>query len=146
MALPGDPPPFPKIDEESIERVLDRVDALLARGRPPAAAPVPAPPPPDFPVLTEVVPEPPRPPTAQDLMLDQIENELRIELLGQMGPELERLIETRVHARLETAVEELMTRTRDQLVAEVRRAVREVLGQVIGDEVRRLQSDRSPQG
>jgi uncharacterized protein YbcI len=97
-------------------------------------------------VLTEVVPEPPRPPTAQDLMLDQIENELRIELLGQMGPELERLIETRVHARLETAVEELMTRTRDQLVAEVRRAVREVLGQVIGDEVRRLQSDRAPRG
>lgn len=137
----AEPSEYPRIDEESIERVLDRVDALLARGRP-AAPPVAPAPATEFPVLTEVVPEPPKPPTPQDLMLNEIENELRIELLNQMGPELERLIETRVHERLDATVADLMIRTRDQLVTEVRRAVREVLGQVIGDEVQRLQRDR----
>ena len=130
------PEDFPKIDDSSVDRVLNRADAL-ARAQPqprsarpgrirargaarPAAADA------DFPVLTEVVAGPPKPPTAQDLMLDQIENELRLELLDQLGPELERLIESRVHARLEASVAEVMAGTRDQLVSEVRRAVREV--------------------
>lgn len=146
------PEDFPKIDDSSVDRVLNRADALLARNRSPGqrgpgeservARHVPPPPTPDFPVLTEVVAGPPKPPTAQDLMLDQIENELRLELLNQLGPELERMIESRVHARLEASVAAVMAGTRDQLVSEVRRAVREVLGQVIGDEIKRLRSTR----
>jgi hypothetical protein len=94
----------------------------------------------DFPVLTEVVPGRPKPPTAQDLMLDEIENELRLELLGQMQPELERLIESRVHQRLDQNIAEIMAQTRDQLVTEVRRAVRESLSQVLGEEIKRLRA------
>jgi len=127
-------------ESANADRVMDRVDALLARGR---NVPVPSTvtPPTDFPVLTEIVEEAPKPPSAQDLMLDQIEKELRLELLGQMGPELERLIEARVYERLDRRVEDIMQRMRDQLVAEVRRAVREALAQVIGDEVKRLQGE-----
>jgi hypothetical protein len=145
---PPDPPgprypaiQYPEIEPDSIDRVLDRADALLARNR--AAAPRRAAeqPPTDFPVLTEVVPGTPKPPTTQDLMLDQIENELRLELLGQMGPELERLVEARVHERLESSIVEVMSRTRDHLVSEVRRAVREALAQVIGEEIKRLRRE-----
>ena len=146
------PEDFPKIDDSSIDRVLNRADALLARNRSPgqrapgeperAARRVPLAPQTDFPVLTEVVAGPPKPPNAQDLMIDQIENELRLELLNQLGPELERLIESRVHSRLEASVAAVMAGTRDQLVSEVRRAVRAALGQVIGDEIKRLRSTR----
>lgn len=140
------PQDFPKLDD-SVERVLSRADALLARSRGAgrgrdAPGPPVADPPSDFPVLTEVIAGPPKPPTAQDLMLDQMENELRLELLNQLGPELERLIETNVHAHLEASVEAIMASTRDQLVTEVRRAVREVLGQVLGDEIKRLRGPR----
>lgn len=164
MATRRPPPPeleYPKLDAEednTLDRVLNRADALLARNRAPGVAPPPAdgpgrfeargtprrvandPPAADFPVLTEVVPGKPKPPTAQDLMLDEIENELRLELLGQMQPELERLIESRVHQRLDQNIAEIMTKTRDQLVAEVRRAVRESLSQVLGEEIKRLRA------
>ena len=141
--------PFPAIDldqldPDNIDQVLTRADALLSRNRASSAASISAkaavPPEPstEFPVLTEVVPAPRKPPTAQDLMLDQIEDELRLELLGQMGPELERMIESRVHQRLEMNMELIMARTRDHLVTEVRRAVRDALDQVIGEEIKRL--------
>lgn len=139
--------PFPAIDldqldPDNIDQVLTRADALLSRNRASSGASISAAGPPEpsaeFPVLTEVVPAPRKPATAQDLMLDQIEDELRLELLGQMGPELERLIESRVHLRLEMNMELIMARTRDHLVTEVRRAVRDALDQVIGEEVKRL--------
>lgn len=161
MATGRRPTEFP--DDNHTEHVLDRADALLSRNRP-AGLPLDtvldgpsfdrndrkrelrsAGQPTEFPVLTEVVASPPKPPSAQDLMLDQIENELRLELLNQLGPELERLIEARVHAKLDEAIESVMGRARDKLVTEVRRATREVLGQVIGDEIKRLREAQSPE-
>ncbi len=120
--------------------VIGKADALLARHRPARRLPEP---PTDFPELTEVVSPntlaaPGGPAAPPDTTLERIENDLRLELLGQMGSELERLIEARVHDRLSTTIGEILDRTRTDLATELRRAVREALDQVIEDEVQRL--------
>lgn len=122
--------------------VIGKADALLARHRQAQRPPAP---PTDFPELTEVVsPAVLAGPAAQpsDTTLQRIENDLRLELLGQMGAELERLIEVRVHERLATTIGDILDRTRADLAAEVRRAVRQALDQVIEDEVQRLRGSR----
>jgi hypothetical protein len=137
----GDPPRTPGATGE----VLGKADALLARHRPTRAARAPEPPA-DFPELTEIISgagaPAPVPAMPSDLALERMENELRLELLGQMGAELERLIEVRVHERLATTIGEILDRTRADLATEVRRAVRSALDQVIEDEVQRLRGQR----
>ena len=139
----GDPPRIPA--PGNLNEVLGKADALLARHRPQRAVRAPDPPT-DFPELTEIIsgaPDRPAPaPDPDDLALEKMENELRLELLGQMGAELERLIEVRVHERLTTTIGEILDRTRADLAAEVRRAVRSALDQVIEDEVQRWRSQR----
>ena len=121
--------------------VLGKADALLQRHRAARAAKSPEPPV-DFPVLTEVVPGAPAAQAAAPLSeaeLVQIERDLRLELLGLLGPEFERLVEAKVHERLGAKVDDVLTLTRKVLEAEVRTAVREAVAQVIADEVARLQ-------
>ena len=120
--------------------VLGKADALLQRHRAARAAKSPEPPV-DFPVLTEVVQGTP---TAQaaplsEAELAQIERDLRLELLGLLGPEFERLVEAKVHERLGVKVDDVLALTRKMLEAEVRAAVREAVAQVIAEEVARLQ-------
>ena len=140
-------------DVGSADDVLGRADALLSRHRKPSAAAADdasaanA----DFPVLTEVIEQPAAgqataastadtPTAAQDLLLDQMENELRLSLLGQMRPELERVIEMRVNERLATRFGDIMERMKNELTTELRRAVREALAQVVDEEVKRLKA------
>ena len=121
--------------------VLGKADALLQRHRAARAAKSPEPPV-DFPVLTEVVEGAPAAQAAAPLSeaeLVQIERDLRLELLGLLGPEFERLVEAKVHERLGAKVDDVLTLTRKVLEAEVRAAVREAVAQVIADEVARLQ-------
>jgi hypothetical protein len=122
--------------------VFGKADALLQRHRTARAAQSPEPPV-DFPVLTEVVAEPPSAPAPpaplDEAELAQIERDLRLELLGLLGPEFERLVEAKVHERLGAKVDDVLSLTRKVLEAEVRAAVREAVAQVIGDEVARLQ-------
>lgn len=124
--------------------VLGKADALLQRHRAARAAKSPDPPV-DFPVLTEVVQGAPTaqagsaPPPLTETELAQIERDLRLELLGLLGPEFERLVEAKVHERLGAKVDDVLTLTRKVLEAEVRAAVREAVAQVIADEVARLQ-------
>jgi len=122
------------------DEVLGKADALLARHR--GARPAPrVEPPVDFPVLTDVVhdaPAPPPPPAPTEEQLAQIERDLRLELLGLLGPEFERLVEARVHERLGGKIEEVLGLTRKVLEAEVRNAVRDAVAQVITDESARL--------
>jgi hypothetical protein len=98
-------------------------------------------PPVDFPVLTEVVhdaPALPPPPAPTEEQLAALERDLRLELLGLLGPEFERLVEARVHERLGEKIEEVLGLTRKVLEAEVRNAVRDALAQVIAEETARL--------
>jgi hypothetical protein len=119
--------------------VLGKADALLQRHRAARAAKLPEPPV-DFPVLTEVVQGAPAAPAPlSEAELVQIERDLRLELLGLLGPEFERLVEAKVHERLGAKVDDVLTLTRKVLEAEVRAAVREAVAQVIADEVARLQ-------
>ena len=120
--------------------VLGKADALLQRHRAARAAKSPEPPA-DFPVLTEVVQGAPAAQAAplSEAELVQIERDLRLELLGLLGPEFERLVEAKVHERLGAKVDDVLTLTRKVLEAEVRAAVREAVAQVIADEVARLQ-------
>jgi len=124
--------------------VLGKADALLQRHRAARAAKSPDPPV-DFPVLTEVIQGGPTaqaasaPPPLSEAELVQIERDLRLELLGLLGPEFERLVEAKVHERLGAKVDDVLTLTRKVLEAEVRAAVREAVAQVIAEEVARLQ-------
>jgi len=127
--------------------VLGKADALLQRHR--AARAVKSPDPPvDFPVLTEVVQGAPTAeaasPPLSEAELAQIERDLRLELLGLLGPEFERLVEAKVHERLGAKVDDVLTLTRKVLEAEVRAAVREAVAQVIAEEVARLQRGGEP--
>jgi hypothetical protein len=136
--------------------VLGKADALLGRHRAAGAARRPEPPA-DFPVLTDVysrplappsmaVPPPPAPVPPADLALSdaqlrEIERDLRLQLLQLMGPELERLVEARVHARLAPAVATIVDRLRVELENEIRRAVQDALTQVVEEEMARLQRE-----
>lgn len=130
MAEPTEPP-APDADE-----VLSKADQLLARhrGARPAAR---VEPPVDFPLLTEVVPDAPAPVPSEE-QLAALERDLRLELLGLLGPEFERLVEARVHERLGEKIDEVLGLTRKVLEAEVRNAVRDALAQVIAEETARL--------
>ncbi len=128
--------------------VLGKADALLQRHRAARAAQRPEPPV-EFPVLTDVVSEaqaPPAPPapapplSEEDLV--RIERDLRLELLALLGPEFERLVESKVHERLGAKVDEIMSLTRKVIEAEVRGAVRDAMAEVITAETARLKGER----
>jgi len=129
--------------------VLGKADALLQRHRAARAAQRPEPPV-EFPVLTDVVSEalapaaPPVPAPAPSLSeedLVRIERDLRLELLALLGPEFERLVESKVHERLGAKVDEIMNLTRKVIEAEVRGAVRDAMAEVITVETARLKGE-----
>jgi hypothetical protein len=134
--------------------VLGKADALLGRYRPEGAPRRPETPA-DFPILTDVFSRPLPPtstavlqvaptavaPSLSDAQLREIERDLRLQLLQLMGPELERLVEARVHARLAPAVATIVDRIRVELENEIRRAVQDALTQVVEEEMARLQRD-----
>ena len=129
--------------------VFGKADALLQRHRAARAAQRPEPPV-EFPVLTDVVSEalapaaPPVPAPAPSLSeedLVRIERDLRLELLALLGPEFERLVESKVHERLGAKVDEIMNLTRKVIEAEVRGAVRDAMAEVITAETARLKGE-----
>src|SRR5262245_34950687 len=126
--------------------VLGKADALLQRHRAARAAQRPEPPL-EFPVLTEVVPEEQAPaapapaPALSEEDLVRIERDLRLELLALLGPEFERLVESKVHERLGAKVDEIMNLTRKVIEAEVRGAVRDAMAEVITAETARLKGE-----
>jgi len=123
---------------------LSKADALLARHRAARMQRRPEPPE-DFPLLTDVVSQSPKSATPEpsaepEVDVVALERELRLQLLDLIGPELERLVEARVHGRVTVKVAEIMQRASTELESEVRRAVREALAQVVQDEIERLKS------
>jgi hypothetical protein len=151
--------------DDDNDDILNKADALLGRHRHVATSRRPEPPV-DFPVLTDVYSPPPQAaaapfasppgpttlpnaaepgpafaPGLTDQQLQEIERDLRLQLLQLMGPELERLIEARVHARLAPAVTQIVGRIRVDLENEIRRAVQDALNEVVEQEVARLQRD-----
>ena len=128
--------------------VLGKADALLQRHRAARAAQRPEPPV-EFPVLTDVVAEAhaspaptptPAPPLSEEDLV-RIERDLRLELLALLGPEFERLVESKVHERLGAKVDEIMSLTRKVIEAEVRGAVRDAMAEVITAETARLKGE-----
>jgi hypothetical protein len=112
----------------------------------------------DYPVLTDIVAderntEPPgkaapessatTPAAAaasgfDETLLGRLEDDLRLELLGLVGPELERLFEAKLHKRLGVKIDKIIGRTKRALETEVRATIRETLLQVIAEETARL--------
>ncbi|MCG6876908.1 MAG: hypothetical protein LJE97_17605 [Betaproteobacteria bacterium] len=126
------------------DEVLGKADALLARHR--ANSPQRGREPPlDFPLLTDVVSQAPPDAVSKspepEIDVAALERDLRLQLLDLLGPELERLVEARVHGRVAAKVAEVMQRAGAELESEVRRAVREALSQVVRDEIERLKQD-----
>jgi hypothetical protein len=95
----------------------------------------------DYPILTEIV-ESAVPPSLgpRNIGLEELERELRIELVNQMAADLEQQIESRVYGRLSASIEEIAGRVRNELFTEVRRAVREVVAEVLAEEKKRAQT------
>lgn len=129
--------------------ILGKADALLQRHRAARGARLPDPPA-DFPVLTEVVQDGPVNQAATDASLPfseaelaEMERDLRLELLGLLGPEFERLVEAKVHERLGVKVDEILGLTRKVLEAEIRAAVREAVADVIAEETARLRTGQA---
>jgi hypothetical protein len=134
--------------------ILGKADALLQRHRAARTAQRPEPPV-EFPVLTDVVaeahappapapahaPPAPAPPLSEEDLV-RIERDLRLELLALLGPEFERLVESKVHERLGAKVDEIMSLTRKVIEAEVRGAVRDAMSEVITAETARLKGER----
>lgn len=128
---------------DEAEEILKKAEALLAKHR--GSRPVDLEPPADFPTLTEVIEPAPEVAHAGTALfnedeLESFERELRQEILQLVRAELERLIEARLHPRIESKVAEIMTRARIELEVEVRRSVREAVTQVIDDEILRLKN------
>ncbi|MFN0299706.1 MAG: hypothetical protein ACKVQU_05040 [Burkholderiales bacterium] len=98
----------------------------------------------DYPILTEVVDNPIEPDASpRNIGLDELERELRVELVGQMAADLEKRIESRVYGRLSTSVEEVAGRIRTELFTEIRGAVREAVAEVLAEE-KKLARTASP--
>jgi len=126
--------------------ILGKADALLPRHRAARSGRLPDPPA-DFPVLTEVVQDGAANQAAPDAALPfseaelaEMERDLRLELLGLLGPEFERLVEAKVHERLGVKVDEILGLTRKVLEAEIRAAVRDAVADVIAEETARLRA------
>jgi hypothetical protein len=95
----------------------------------------------DYPILTEIVESATEPPTgSRNIGLEELERELRIELVNHMAADLEQQIESRVYGRLSASIEEIAGRVRNELFTEVRRAVREVVAEVLAEEKKRAQT------
>lgn len=129
---------------DEADEILKKAEALLAKHR--GMRPEQPEPPVDFPTLTEIV-EPgtddgirTASPLFDDEELESFERELRQEILQLIRAELERLVEARLHPRIESKVAEIMTRARIELEVEVRRAVREAVTEVIDGEILRLKN------
>ncbi len=89
----------------------------------------------DYPILTEVVDNPIEPdPSPRNIGLEELERELRVEMVGQLAADLEKQIESRVYERLSVSVDEVAGRVRTELFTEIRRAVREVVAEVMAEE------------
>jgi hypothetical protein len=116
--------------------VLTEIVADERSGEPRAVAPVSPSVPATSPSVT--APAAPAPGGFDETLLARLEDDLRLELLGLMGPELERLFEAKLHKRLGLKIEKIIGRTKRALETEVRAAVRETLMQVIADETTRL--------
>jgi hypothetical protein len=140
-------PPAPPDDYPVLTEVV-----ADERSREPAAAPSDsAPTPPSSPPVpvSEPLVAPLAAPAASafdETLLARLEDDLRLELLGLMGPELERLFEAKLHKRLGSKIEKIIGRTKRALETEVRAAVRETLLQVIADETGRLAKKKQETG
>lgn len=89
----------------------------------------------DYPILTEIVESAPEPPQSlRNIGLEELEHELRVELVSQVAANLEQQIESRVHGRLSNSIEAIAGRVRNELFSEVRRAIREVVAEVLTEE------------
>ena len=132
------------LEAPDIDEVLNRAEDLLARsrGRPEASQ---SPPPPEPPTLTEVadqsdvevaIPESqPRP--APDV------GNMRLEILAQLAPILERLVEARVVERLTNVADSIALSVKEQLEREIKFIVREAVDQALLGEIERVESTRT---
>jgi hypothetical protein len=135
------------IDRENrtADDILGKADALLARHRGSTVATRAERPPEstgDFPILTEVVQNTePQSVDLGNISLDDLERELRLELLEQMSGEIEKLIEARVYERIGERLNEIMSQVRVDLAAEVSRVVQDTLSEAMSQALAQTKGD-----
>ncbi len=128
-------------DVQSADDILGKADALLARHRGTRNERAPEPTG-DFPILTEVVETTPvEPLEVGSLSLDDLERELRVELLEQLSSELSKHIEARVTERVAGRLAEIVAQIRIDLAAEVTRALRETIAESMNQALDRIRDD-----
>lgn len=133
-------------DVQSADDILGKADALLARHRGTRAERAPESTG-DFPILTEIVETAPvEPLDVGSLSLDDLERELRLELLEQLSNELGKHIEARVNERVAGRLAEIVAQIRIDLAAEVTRALKETINESMNQALERMRKEtNSPQ-
>ena len=129
------------LEESDIDEVLHRAEDLLARSR--GRIEAPPPPPPDLPTLTEVDAEALEEtlPLARAARAD--EGNLRLEMLAQLAPQLERLVEERVVEQLAPLASSIAQSVKEQLEREIKYIVRDAIDQALLSEIERVESSRN---
>src|SRR5579864_336882 len=132
------------LDESGIEEVLHRAEDLLARSRG-GETTVPPAPPADLPTLTEVDGEgdgllEEDSPRRGDRALEV--GNIRLEILAQLAPVLDRLVEAQVVEHLGPLAARIAQSVKEQLEREIKAIVGGAIDQALLSEVERVESAR----
>jgi hypothetical protein len=131
------------LDEPDIEEVLHRAEDLLARSRGRIELSPPPPPPVDLPTLTELDAEIDEEQAAARRAEAAMEaRNVRVELLAELAPVLERLVEARVLEHLGPLAASIAESVKGQLEREIKFIVRDAIDQALLSEIERVESTR----
>jgi hypothetical protein len=129
------------LEEPDIDEVLNRAEDLLSRSRGRPEAP-PPPPPADLPTLTEVAEADDDAAALRRIDAVPDAGNMRLEMLAQLAPVLERLVEARVVERLGGLADNIALSVKEQLEREIKFIVREAIDQALLSEIERIESAR----
>jgi hypothetical protein len=137
------------LDESAIEEVLHRAEDLLARNRHRGGeTTLPPSPPADLPTLTEVDGEAEGDGAAEDESATRRSDRalevgnLRLEILAQLAPVLDRLVEAQVVEHLGPLAARIAQSVKEQLEREIKAIVGGAIDKALLSEVERVESAR----
>ena len=129
------------LDEPDIEEVLHRAEDLLARSR--GRMDPPPPPPADLPTLTEVDAEIEEEQAAARRAEQEFEaGNVRVELLAELAPVLERLVEAQVVEHLGPLADSIAQSVKEQLERGIKFIVRDAIDQALLSQIERVELAR----
>ena len=128
-------------DDTDIGEVLNRAEGLLTRNRSRMETTLPPPPPAELPTLTEVA-ESDEDRASRGLGGPGDAGTRRVEMLAELAPVLEKLVEARVGERLSAVAAHIAQLVKAELERDIKFIVREAIDQALLTEVERVNATR----